>query len=121
MTAQAFITNTAASVSTYLLAHCLEALRTPNHLKKNTKGPGHVEAASDYIYTMARGTPAHEAKVHYKGKNDDFIVIVESAQAVKDWKQDKSIPLAQVVNGWKVFVTHKYAAPSFRKPRLSRH
>lgn len=51
---------------------------------------------------------AEQVKCHYKGKNDDFIVMVESAQAVQDWKKDKTIPLAQVVNGWKVFVTHKY-------------
>ena len=46
-------------------------------------------------------------KVHYKGTEDDFIVFVESAKAVQDWKEDRSIPLAQVVNGWKIFVTHK--------------
>ncbi|KAI4852148.1 hypothetical protein E4T44_01464, partial [Aureobasidium sp. EXF-8845] len=39
--------------------------------------------------------------------DDDYIVFVESAQAVRDWKADKSVPLAQVVNGWKIFVTHK--------------
>lgn len=55
---------------------------------------------------MVRGN-ATQTKCHFKGKNDDFIVFVESAQAVSDWKKDKSIALAQVVNGWKVFVTHK--------------
>lgn len=50
---------------------------------------------------------ATQTKVHYKGQNDDFIVIVESAQAVAEWKADKSVPLAQVVNAFKVFVTHK--------------
>jgi len=58
---------------------------------------------------MVRGN-ATQSKVHYKGKNDDFIVFVESAQAVSEWKKDKSVPLAQVVNGWKVFVTHKYVS-----------
>ncbi|EMF14425.1 RNA binding protein [Sphaerulina musiva SO2202] len=48
-----------------------------------------------------------QTKVHYKGSNDDFVIIVESAQAVQDWKKDSSIPLSQVVAGWKVFVTHK--------------
>lgn len=48
-----------------------------------------------------------QVKVHYKGKGDDFIIFVESAKAVQEWKNDKSVPLAQVVNGWKVFVTHK--------------
>ncbi|KJX94629.1 shwachman-bodian-diamond syndrome protein [Zymoseptoria brevis] len=48
---------------------------------------------------------ASEVKVHYKGNNDDFIVIVDSVQAVKDWKKDSSVPLAQVVSSFKVFVT----------------
>ena len=48
-----------------------------------------------------------QVKVHHQGKDDDFVIFVESQQAVKDWKNDKSTPLAQVVNGWKVFVTHK--------------
>lgn len=55
---------------------------------------------------MPRGA-SEQTKVHYKGKEDDFIIFVDSHKAVQDWKQDKSIPLAQVVNGWKVFVTHK--------------
>ena len=55
---------------------------------------------------MTRGN-ASQIKVHHKGKDDDFIVFVDSAQAVRDWKKDSSVPLAQVVNGWKIFVTHK--------------
>lgn len=47
-------------------------------------------------------------KVIYKGDTDDFIVMVESAQAVQDWIKDSSIPLAQVVDGFKIFVSHKY-------------
>ena len=46
-------------------------------------------------------------KVHYKGKDEDFIVFVESEEQLKEWKADRSIPLAQVVNGFKIFVTHK--------------
>ncbi|GAB7355165.1 hypothetical protein MBLNU459_g5733t1 [Dothideomycetes sp. NU459] len=56
---------------------------------------------------MVRGNAA-QVKVHLKGKDEDFIIFVESGQAVKDWKADKSVPLAQVVNGWKVFVSHKH-------------
>jgi len=56
---------------------------------------------------MPRGNDA-QTRVHFKGQEDDFIIFVESAQAVQDWKKDSSIPLAQVVNGWKVFVTHKH-------------
>lgn len=48
-----------------------------------------------------------QTKVHFKGQSDDFIILVDSAKAVQDWKADKSVPLAQVVSGWKVFVTHK--------------
>ena len=55
---------------------------------------------------MPRGN-AQQTIVHYKGNNDDFIVFVESPDAVANWRKDKSTPLAQVVNGWKVFVTHK--------------
>lgn len=51
---------------------------------------------------------AQNTKVHYKGNTDDFVVMVESEQAVKEWLADRSIPLAQVVDGFKIFVTHKY-------------
>jgi len=49
-----------------------------------------------------------QVKVHFAGKSEDFIILVDSAKAVQDWKADSSIPLAQVVSGWKVFVTHKH-------------
>lgn len=48
-----------------------------------------------------------QTKVHYKGADDDFIIFVDSAKAIQDWKKDSSIPLAQVVSGFKIFVTHK--------------
>lgn len=56
---------------------------------------------------MARGEGT-QSKIHYKGKEDDFIVFAESAEDVKNWKKDHSIPLAQVVNSFKIFVTHKW-------------
>ena len=56
---------------------------------------------------MARGNVA-VYKVFYKGKNDDYVVYVEDAAAVRNWKKDRSIPLAQVVSGWKIFVTHRW-------------
>jgi hypothetical protein len=56
---------------------------------------------------MAKGE-AVTTKCHFKGKEDDFIVFVEDVKAAKDWKTDKTIPLAQVVNSFKVFVTGKY-------------
>lgn len=55
---------------------------------------------------MTRGNDT-QTKVHYKGAQDDFVIFVDSVQAVQGWKNDKSVPLAQVVNGWKIFVTHK--------------
>ena len=51
---------------------------------------------------------AGQTRVHFKGTTEDFVVIVDSKETVQEWKKDKSIPLAQVVDGWKIFVTHKY-------------
>ena len=56
---------------------------------------------------MPRGN-APQTKVHYKGANEDFVIFVESKDAVQNWLADRSIPLAQVVDGFKIFVTHKY-------------
>ena len=50
---------------------------------------------------------ALQSKIHYRGKEDDFVILVDDAKAVHDWKEDRSIPLAQVVSGFKIFVTHK--------------
>jgi hypothetical protein len=52
-------------------------------------------------------------KVFYRGKADDFVIFVEDVAAAQQWRHDRTVPLAQVVSGWKVFVTHKYV------PRLS--
>ncbi|MCJ1476450.1 hypothetical protein MMC13_005116 [Lambiella insularis] len=60
---------------------------------------------------MPRGNAA-QTKVHYQGKDEDFVIYVDSAKAVQDWKGDRSIPLAQVVSGFKIFVTHKHGAQS---------
>ena len=56
---------------------------------------------------MARGE-GQQTKCHYKGKDEDFVVFVEDAKSARDWKTDKTIPLAQVVGSFKIFVTHKY-------------
>ena len=58
-----------------------------------------------------RGNAA-QTKVHLKGKDEDFVIMVDSKEAVQNWKKDKSVPLSQVVSGWKVFVTHKYVCPT---------
>lgn len=55
---------------------------------------------------MPRGNAAI-TKVHYKGSTDDFIVFAESPEDVEKWKNDSSIPLAQVVNSFKIMLTHK--------------
>jgi hypothetical protein len=55
---------------------------------------------------MARGE-ANQIKVHYKGTEDDFVIFVDDAKAAKEWLTDKSIPLAQVVSAFKIFVTGK--------------
>jgi len=47
-------------------------------------------------------------KVHYRGQEDDFVVMIEGPEAVKRWKADKSVPLVDVVNSFDIFVTHKY-------------
>lgn len=56
---------------------------------------------------MPRGN-ASLSKVHYQGKDEDFVIMVDDIEAVQNWKNDRSIPLAQVVSGFKIFVTHKY-------------
>ncbi|KAK5115680.1 hypothetical protein LTR62_000769 [Meristemomyces frigidus] len=55
-------------------------------------------------------------KVHYKGQGgakssdhpEDFIIIVESGEDVKQWREDKTKPLTDVVESFDVFVTHKH-------------
>lgn len=69
-----------------------------------------------------RGNAA-TTRVHYKGSEDDYVIFVDSPESAYEWRKDKSIPLAQVVNGWKIFVTHKCVLFSFlwlvfRVPRL---
>lgn len=58
-------------------------------------------------FIMPRGN-AHQSKVHYHGKEEDFVVYVDDIKSVQNWKIDRSIPLAQVVSGFKIFITHKY-------------
>jgi ribosome maturation protein Sdo1 len=58
---------------------------------------------------MPRGN-VEVSKVFYKGNTDDFIVFVDSIDDLKAWKKDHSIPLAQVVNSFKIMLTHKHGA-----------
>lgn len=55
---------------------------------------------------MARGEGS-QVKCHYKGKDEDFIIFVDDAKIAKEWMTDRTIPLAQVVSSFKIFVTHK--------------
>ncbi|KAK0618375.1 ribosome maturation protein [Bombardia bombarda] len=58
---------------------------------------------------MTRGGTI-QTKVHYKGNDEDFVVFLDSTDDYKKWLSDKSIPLAQVVSSFKIFVTHKHGA-----------
>jgi len=58
---------------------------------------------------MPRGNVAIY-KVFYKGQHDDYVIFVDDVAAARNWKRDRSIPLTQVVNGWKIFVTHRHGA-----------
>jgi len=49
-------------------------------------------------------------KVFLSKGGEDFIVLVENAETLKKWKKDTSIPLIDVVNGFKIFTTHKQGA-----------
>jgi hypothetical protein len=53
---------------------------------------------------MPRGNVAQH-KVFYQGSHEGFVVFVESEEIVKKWKGDKSIPLTEVVAGWKILTT----------------
>ncbi|KAB8222713.1 ribosome maturation protein [Aspergillus novoparasiticus] len=50
------------------------------------------------------------AKVFYKGSSEDFVVFIDDIETLNKWRKDRSIPLADVVNGFKIFVTHKHGA-----------
>ncbi|KAE9988826.1 hypothetical protein EG328_007430 [Venturia inaequalis] len=58
---------------------------------------------------MTKGE-TQQTKIHYKGTEDDFIILVESEEAVKKWKEDKTIPLVDVVQSFDVFTTGKHGA-----------
>jgi len=58
---------------------------------------------------MTRGNDT-TTKVFYKGKSEDFVVFVDDVEILQKWKGDRSIPLSDVVNGWKIFVTHRHGA-----------
>jgi len=84
---------------------------TPTNFNSPFNQPTH-QATTTYPNTtaiMTRGE-ASQTKIHFKGADEDFIIFVEDAKIAKDWKTDKTIPLAQVVSAFKIFVTHKHGA-----------
>jgi hypothetical protein len=68
---------------------------------------------------MTRGN-TQEVKMHYKGLNtgDDYLIYIASAELAREWKKDKTIPLVDVLDGFFVFVSHKYVAPNASHPRV---
>ncbi|CAI7645961.1 unnamed protein product [Penicillium bialowiezense] len=58
---------------------------------------------------MPRGNDT-ASKMYYKGSSEDFIVFVDDLEILQKWKSDRSIALADVLNGWKIFVTHSHGA-----------
>ncbi|RYP92745.1 hypothetical protein DL770_001134 [Monosporascus sp. CRB-9-2] len=55
---------------------------------------------------MVKGN-ASTTKVHYKGKEDDFLVFIDDVETFKKWQKDKSIPMAHFISTYKVFITHR--------------
>ncbi|KAF7537890.1 hypothetical protein G7Z17_g12761 [Cylindrodendrum hubeiense] len=59
---------------------------------------------------MARGETT-QAKVHFKGNQDDYLVFVDDVEMYKKWSAgDKTVPLAHFVSSFKVFRTHNQGA-----------
>ncbi|KAI1764754.1 shwachman-Bodian-diamond syndrome protein [Hypoxylon sp. FL1150] len=58
---------------------------------------------------MTRGE-ATQVKVHYKGKDEDFIIFVDDINDYKKWQGDKSVPMSHFISTFKIFVTHKQGA-----------
>ncbi|KAA8645041.1 SBDS family protein [Aspergillus tanneri] len=57
---------------------------------------------------MTRGNK-RQSKVFYKGRTEDFVIFVD-ATAVQNWRSDHSTPLAQVLDGWKIFTSHQHGS-----------
>lgn len=54
---------------------------------------------------MTRGE-VNQAKIHYKGKHDDFFVFIDDAEDFQRWRTDKSIPLTNFISTFRIFITH---------------
>ena len=62
---------------------------------------------------------ASVTKVHYRGNTEDFVVFIDSPADLEAWKKDSSIPLAQVVNSFKIMITHKSVQSNKHRLRTS--
>ncbi|KAI9171999.1 shwachman-Bodian-Diamond syndrome protein [Paramyrothecium foliicola] len=82
---------------------------TPRCSSRRASLPPHQPTHTKPSITMTRGE-ASQAKIHFKGQNDDFLVFVEDVDLFKKWQGDKSIPLAHFISSFKIFVTHKQGA-----------
>ncbi|KAK6340419.1 hypothetical protein TWF730_002177 [Orbilia blumenaviensis] len=49
-------------------------------------------------------------KVYLQRGGEDFIVLVEDKDNLDKWKTDTTISLTDVVNGFKIFTTHRQGA-----------
>ncbi|KAK6522558.1 hypothetical protein TWF281_001998 [Arthrobotrys megalospora] len=49
-------------------------------------------------------------KVYLQKGGEDFVVLVEDKEALSKWKKDTTVPLTDVVDGFKVFTTHRQGA-----------
>ncbi|KAJ5152480.1 Major facilitator superfamily domain general substrate transporter [Penicillium capsulatum] len=56
---------------------------------------------------MTRGN-ARQSKVYYKGRTEDFVIFVADITAVQNRKKYHTLPLAQVMDGWKIFTSHQH-------------
>ena len=53
---------------------------------------------------------AQQTRVLYRTKSNDFVVLVDSTDAVHKYRKDSSTPLIDVVDSYDVFVTNKHGA-----------
>ncbi|KAJ6070754.1 ribosome maturation protein [Penicillium canescens] len=68
---------------------------------------------------MATGN-TRQSKVFYKGRSEDFVIFVADTTAMQNWRKDHSIPLAQVMDGWKIFTAHQHHGPQGMHNEASR-
>ncbi|KAJ6016411.1 ribosome maturation protein [Penicillium herquei] len=54
---------------------------------------------------MTQGN-TRQSKVYYKGRTEDFVIFVTDITAVQNWRKYRTLPLAQVMDGWKIFTSH---------------